>query len=179
MLKVKISKCGQSAGKVPFYYGYICGFTDGEGSFNISFKIRDDYTFGVKVTASFNISQKEKEILLFIQDIFQCGTIRHRGDGVYYFEVTNIDDLINIVIPFFDKYQLLTRKREVFKIFKEMVSLMKIGEHKTPEGILKIYDIREKIKVGRKRKYSKADVRRQIERRKILRDYTPNTKNKN
>lgn len=46
---------------------YITGFVDGEGSFNISFKIRNDYSHKVQVYPSFNISQKEKEILVWIQ----------------------------------------------------------------------------------------------------------------
>ena len=41
---------------------YIAGFTDGEGSFNVSIKKRLDYKESWKLTASFNISQKDRVI---------------------------------------------------------------------------------------------------------------------
>lgn len=37
---------------------YIVGFADGEGSFNLSWRKRDDYLIGWKVSPVFNISQK-------------------------------------------------------------------------------------------------------------------------
>ena len=72
---------------------YIVGFVDGEGSFNISFKVRTDYVYGIQVYPSFNISQKEKDILVWIRNQFDCGTIRNRNDGVYYYEVHNLKEL--------------------------------------------------------------------------------------
>jgi intein-encoded DNA endonuclease-like protein len=62
---------------------YIVGFVDGEGSFNISFIKRSDYKYNIKVSPSFNISQKDRKILEWIKNIFNCGTIRDRGDGVF------------------------------------------------------------------------------------------------
>ena len=59
---------------------YIVGFVDGEGSFNISFKIRKDYKHKVQIYPSFNISQKERRILEWIKHYLNCGTIRNRGD---------------------------------------------------------------------------------------------------
>lgn len=160
---MKILNCGKSAGKIPLKYGYyICGFTDGEGSFNISFKLRSDYHLGVKISASFNISQKEKSILLFIKDVFQCGTIRSRKDGIYYFEVTNIKDLHRIIIPFFNKFKLQTKKKYSFKVFSEIVNMMISNQHRTKEGMLRIYKLREKVKVGRKRKFTYQEVRNAI-----------------
>jgi hypothetical protein len=53
---------------------YIAGFTDGEGSFNISVKKRNDYKDQWKLTASFNISQKDRVILALIKNELGCGT---------------------------------------------------------------------------------------------------------
>lgn len=48
---------------------YIVGFADGEGSFNLSWRKRDDYLIGWKVSPVFNISQKEKTILSIIKNV--------------------------------------------------------------------------------------------------------------
>jgi intein-encoded DNA endonuclease-like protein len=55
---------------------YIAGFTDGEGSFNVSFRKREDYLLGWKITPVFNISQKEKSILALVKHHLECGTLR-------------------------------------------------------------------------------------------------------
>ena len=73
---------------------YIAGFTDGEGSFNVSFRKRDDFLIGWKITPVFNISQDEQAILIWIQKILNCGTIRFRKDGVWVFEVENKNALL-------------------------------------------------------------------------------------
>ena len=46
---------------------YLAGFADGEGSFNISFRKRSDYREPWKISACFNVSQKEKPILELCQ----------------------------------------------------------------------------------------------------------------
>jgi hypothetical protein len=139
---------------------YIVGFVDGEGSFNISFKIRKDYIHKIQVYPSFNISQKEKRILGWIHEILDCGTIRNRGDGVYYYEVHSLKDLVEKVIPFFQKYKLKTKKRKSFLVFTKIVMFIYLKKELSFEDIQKIYLLREQIRVGRKRKYSLIDLRR-------------------
>ena len=80
---------------------YISGFSDGEGSFNVSFRKRDDYLIGWKMSPVFNISQKEKSILALIKKHLGCGTIRFRKDNVWVFEVDNRKALIDKIITFF------------------------------------------------------------------------------
>jgi hypothetical protein len=137
---------------------YIVGFVDGEGSFNISFKIRKDYSCGIQVYPSFNISQKEESILIWIKRKFDCGNIRNRGDGVFYYEVHSLDDLKRVVIPFFKEYKLKTKNRIAFEVFSEIVFLLNSPKLRW-EDIKNIYYLREKIIVGRQRKYSLEDLR--------------------
>jgi len=137
---------------------YIVGFVDGEGSFNISFKIRKDYACGIQIYPSFNISQKEKDILIWIRNQFGCGTIRNRGDGVYYYEVHSREELREVIIPFFKKYKLKTKKILAFEIFSEIVLLLNSPRLKW-QDIEHVYHLREKVIVGRKRKYSLEDLR--------------------
>ena len=140
---------------------YIAGFVDGEGSFNVSLKKRNDYKNSWKITASFNISQNERFILSKIKDTLKCGTLRERKDGVIYYEVTNISSLYESIIPFFEKFGFISvKKQKNFKIFREIVQLMKNGEHLNKEGFEKIVLLREKLNegIGRKRKYTLQDI---------------------
>ncbi len=140
---------------------YIAGFTDGEGSFNISIKKRLDYKESWKLTLSFNISQKDRVILAWIKHILGCGTLRERKDGVVYYEVTNITSLYDVIVPFFRKFGFRSAyKKNNFRIFSEIVEIMHKNEHLTKEGFRKILELREKINpgIGRKRKYTLSNV---------------------
>src|SRR5215472_15992827 len=90
---------------------YLAGFADGEGSFNFSLRRRPDYRIPWKLSVSFNVSQKERDILELFKRHLNCGTLRPRPDGVWYFEVTNRRDIVDIIIPFFQRYRFLSRKK--------------------------------------------------------------------
>lgn len=140
---------------------YIAGFTDGEGSFNVSLKKRNDYIGEWKITASFNISQKDRIILSWIKKILGCGTLRERLDGVVYYEVTNVSSLVEKIIPFFVKFNFISSKKKTnFSIFKQIVEIMSKGEHLKKDGFEKILQLREILNEGkgRKRKYNLSDV---------------------
>ena len=140
---------------------FIAGFTDGEGSFNVSIKKRLDYKESWKLTASFNISQKDRVILAWIKHVLGCGTLRERKDGIVYYEVTNIASLHDVIIPFFKKFGFRSAyKKNNFRIFSEIVLMMYKNEHLTKEGFQKILELRENLNpgIGRKRKYTLKDV---------------------
>ncbi len=133
---------------------YIVGFTDGEGSFNVSFKREASYGIGWKVALSFNISQRDESVLKLIQQTFKCGTIRFRKDGVGYFEVRRLADLRNVIIPFFTNYPLKSKKVQDFKAFHKMVKMVSEKEHLSFEGMKKLLEIRGPTNGGGKRKFS-------------------------
>jgi hypothetical protein len=140
---------------------YIAGFVDGEGSFNLSIKKRKDYVDNWKITASFNVSQKDRVILAFLKKIIGCGKLRERKDGVVYYEVTSVNSLYENVIPFFERFRFLSaRKKMNFSIFREIVKRMHKGDHLKKSGLKEILELREKLNPGisRKRKYSIKDV---------------------
>ncbi len=140
---------------------YIAGFTDGEGSFNVSIKKRLDFKQSWKLSASFNISQKDRVILAWIKHVLGCGTLRSRKDGVVYYEVTNITSLYTEILPFFRKFGFRSAyKKHNFRVFSEIVTLMYEGQHHSPEGLRHILELRETLNpgIGRKRKYTLQDV---------------------
>ena len=138
---------------------YLAGFADGEGSFNISFRSRNDYRSPWKVSACFNISQKEKEILEVCRQHLNCGTLRSRPDGVWYYEVNMLKDLQQNVIPFFQKFPFLSQKKKKdFATFCAIVSLLKDGKHLFEAGVREILDLRRSMNNGGKRKFSEEQI---------------------
>ena len=165
-MAVKKFNCGQSAGKT---FGnniisqeignYLSGFSDGEGSFNISIINREkDYRHGWKISLCFNISQKDDTVPIIFRNTLKCGTIRYRRDGICYFEVRTIEDLIKIVAPFFIKFPLLSEKKKTFQIFCKALKLVNNKKHLTKDGMEQILKLRDLIVIGRKRKYSNKEI---------------------
>lgn len=155
---------------------FIVGFTEGEGSFNLSVIKRGDYAFKWQLNLSFNISQKEGVLLGLIKETLKCGAIRSRSDGVYAFEVRSIDDILEKIIPFFNRFTLFSKeKKETFMVFSEIAKMMKNGEHLRPEGLKEILKLRRLMnpKSTRKRKYDDEYILNSF--KKILRGHTPSS----
>jgi len=90
--------------------------------FNVSFRPRSDYSIPWKVSLCFNISQKDDVILSTFKRYLECGTMRQRKDGVWYYEVNNFEVICNNVIPFFDKFRFRSaKKKRDYAKFKELV----------------------------------------------------------
>lgn len=139
---------------------YFAGFTDGEGSFNVSLR-KKDYGAGWQISPSFNVLQKDKTILPLFKRWLGCGTLRTRSDGVIYYEVTNLESLKERVIPFFRKFTFFSSSKKTnFRIFRQIVEMMGSGEHLSEEGMKRILLLREELNTGhgRKRKYDINDV---------------------
>ena len=144
--------------KVPLHIGhYLAGFADGEGSFNVSLRKLDDRTLGWQVVTTFNVSQRDKTVLALYKRHLGCGRLQKRKDGVHYYVVSNPTSIEERVIPFFKRFPLLSSaKKKNLSIFKEIVSITAKNGHLTPEGLLRVVELREKLNEGRgrKRKYT-------------------------
>ena len=139
---------------------YLAGFADGEGSFNISTVNRNgDYQTGWKIVLTFNVSQRDHTVLWLFKETLDCGTLRDRGDGVGYYDIRKIDDIINVVIPFFERFSLKSvTKSKQFEVFRAVAYLMQNGEHLTANGLRKILTLRDTVHVKRKRKYTAEQI---------------------
>jgi LAGLIDADG endonuclease len=136
---------------------YLAGFTDGEGSFNVSFRRRADYAMPWKVSLCFNVSQRDQIVLNVFKEQLKCGTMRTRADGVWYYEVNTYTAIVENVIPFFDRFGFLSAKKQRdFAKFKQIARLIQEGRHLSREGIDEILAIRRDMNDGgaMRRKYS-------------------------
>jgi len=142
---------------------YLAGFVDGEGSFNVVFRPRDDYKQPWKISLCFNISQKDKVILALCKRYLGCGTLRGRPDGVWYFEVNNLEAITKKVIPFFNAFGFLSaKKKRDYSKFKAIAQLLHQNQHFTIEGIKQIIRIRRDMNDGGKRKYSEEEILKRL-----------------
>jgi hypothetical protein len=146
--------------RIPLEIGcYLAGFTDGEGSFNVSFRPRADYATPWKVSLCFNISQRDPTLLSLFKRHLGCGTMRQRQDGVWYYEVNNLTAIVENVVPFFERFHFLSaKKKRDFSKFKQLAALIAAGKHRSPQDIEAILAIRSDMNDGGKRKYADEDI---------------------
>ena len=69
---------------------------------------------------------------------------------VVQLQITTFSDVINIIIPFFDKYPVLGQKALDFLEFKNVSRLMLNRKHLTVEGFQQIIKIKEGMNLRRK-----------------------------
>ena len=113
---------------------YIAGLVQADGSFSavLSRKTRKDKEyFNLSLVFTLVQSQKYKEVILDIQK--EWGNIGHwyitKKDNSIRYQVTKQSDLLNVVIPFFMKYQLRSGKLLSFLHFKYIVETMATKAH--------------------------------------------------
>lgn len=147
--------------KIPPEWGnYLAGFTDGEGSFNVSLRKREDHLMKWQVVLTFNVSQKESYILSQIKKYLGCGRIQQRKDGLHMYVCSNPISIQERVIPFFRKFNLRSQlKKKNFSIFCQIAEKVFEKQHLTHSGLKEIIELREKLNEGkgRKRKYELGD----------------------
>jgi hypothetical protein len=140
---------------------YVTGFADGEGCFSVSFSKRNKMTTGIEIRPSFSISQNKRslEALKLIQAYFGCGGIRFSSyDQTYEYEVRSLSDLLNLVIPHFEKYPLQTSKRQDFEKFLWICQQIRQSKHLNKETLITIIDTAYLMNESGKRRYTKNEL---------------------
>jgi hypothetical protein len=91
---------------------YVTGFVDGEGSFVVLALKRAQYKTGWNLipVLTINLHSRDTALLQRIQTFFGgIGKITIiEKDNSAYFSVKSVKDIINVIIPHFEKYHLLT-----------------------------------------------------------------------
>ncbi len=145
---------------------YVTGLTDGEGCFCVSFNFRSKLNTNIEVRPSFSISLNQKDLPLLqkISKIFGCGAIRRSTrDRCYKYEVRNIDELSNVIIPHFKKFPLQGSKASDFEKFAKVCKMIKANLHRSKKFLPEIIEISCSINQG-KRKYQKEDLLKHMAR---------------
>jgi hypothetical protein len=130
---------------------YVTGFTDAEGNFTVGISKHATCKSGWNITTVFaiHVHQKDLALLKLIQSFFGVGNIVfNKTKGTVRFSVNSIKDIINVIIPHFMQYQLISQKRADFELFKLVAEMVYRKEHLTMEGLHKIVSIRASINNG-------------------------------
>ena len=157
--------------------GWVIGFVDGEGCFSIGFVRQQDrpgrigYRTGYQVSHEFAVTQgaSSAESLHGLRDFFDVGQVlantrydNHR-EHLYRYVVRRREDLLERIIPFFQRYPMRTSKQQNFEKFAACVERMSAGYHLTRDGLIEIARIAETMN----RRKPRTDLIR------ILRGHTP------
>ena len=140
---------------------YLSGYTDGEGSFCVSFSPRRKLRIGLEVRPSFSVSQNSdrSEVLNLFQQTFDCGTIRpDRSDKTFKFEIRGLNDLIEKVVPFFRRFPLKSSKNRDFELFAQICLLMNLEKQRKIAGMKKIIQLAVQMNTSGKRKYQAQEL---------------------
>jgi len=121
---------------------FVTGFTDAEGSFNVSVAKHASSTLGWRVQARFIIELHSKDLALLtrIQSFFQgIGTLTNsKTRDTVRFSVVDVNQINNVIIPHFKEYPLQSAKLIDFKFWEECVNLLINKKHLNIEGLNKI-----------------------------------------
>eukprot|EP01051_Picozoa_sp_SAG22_P000127 SAG22_NODE_2_length_61565_cov_858.782010_63_plen_127_part_00 len=91
-----------------------------------------------QIQIRFTVSQHKKSIniLYGMKRYFKCGRVQvnkvkesMKISPIYDYHVNNIDHLMGKIVPFFEKYPLLTEKRRDFLFFRKFVMRLSNKEH--------------------------------------------------
>lgn len=152
---------------------YVAGYVDGEGTFHVAVQKNPWVRSVWQLVPEFHVSQnpERRQVLDLIALRLGCGRIRenHCGsrDRSLVYVVRKRSDLLDKVIPFFERQPLLSTKQKDFLVFASIVRSMNQGEHLTEAGFQRLRRLALQMNGGGKY--------RRIHGHRILRDHTPNT----
>lgn len=140
--------------RVPLDPWFVSGLSEGEGCFCVSFALRAKLRTGLEVRPSFSLSLNEKdlELLRDLQTFFGCGSIREsKTDRTFKYEARSIADLLDFVIPHFERYPLRGARARSFGAFTDVCRMIEQGDHLRRDGLRGIIDTAYEMNLGKRR----------------------------
>jgi hypothetical protein len=109
---------------------WLCGFTDGEGSFVLRLH-RCQPPYRPSPGAGFQITLRsdDSKVLEHVQAFWRCGAIypvpaRGTMNSQVKFVINATRSLWRVVVPHFDRFPLLAKKRQDYAIWRQGVDLL-------------------------------------------------------
>ena len=140
--------------RVPLDPWFVSGLTEGEGCFCVSFALWSKLKMGLEVRPSFSLSLNERdlELLRDLQTFFGCGWIREsRTDRTFKYETRSVSDLLDQIIPHFERHPLRGSKAASFAAFTDVCRMIEQGDHLRREGLESIIAIAFEMNLGKRR----------------------------
>jgi len=126
------------------FYRYLVGLTDGDGTFNIYTSIINNK---INFTFKISLSKVNIKLLYYLKKELGVGqvilhNINKKDGNQATYRIRNKKDIINIILPIFDKYPLLTSKYYNYKKFKESIIISNNNDLTQIEKINNINNIK-------------------------------------
>jgi LAGLIDADG endonuclease len=144
---------------------FVTGLAEGEGCFCVSFAVRAKLRLGLEVRPSFALSlnQRDRDLLEDLQAFFGCGWIREsRSDRTFKYEARSTSELLESIVPHFERYPLRGAKALSFDGFARVCRMIEQGEHLARSGLQEIVAIAYEMNLG-KRRYTQAQLLRVLD----------------
>jgi hypothetical protein len=123
---------------------YIIGFVDGEGCFALSIRrdVRHERKskaayYSWKASFAINLRADDAKILELMKCSLGVGSVTYsKSNTTVRYQVSNLSELQNNIVPFFSKNQLVGKKKLDFELWKEAVKIL--FKYKTLRGELNL-----------------------------------------
>ena len=135
---------------------WIAGFVDGEGCFHVCISKHPELRFNHQILPELTVVQHKRDIdLLYeIRSVMNCGVVRRNHGERDCWRVRSLKNLADVIVPFFEKHKLRSKKAIEFQKFAKVVKMMVEKQHLTKEGFQKISKIAAEMN-----RCKRADVR--------------------
>lgn len=136
---------------------WIAGFTSGDGSFNI--KTTKTRLGKVQLRYAITLHIREKDVIIGFANYINALDKQIKQNNVKYvhftersvaIQIVNFSDIINFIIPFFDKYEIHGLKKWDFYDFKKVAQIMVRKDHLNEQGYNQILQIKKGMNLKRK-----------------------------
>lgn len=129
---------------------WLGGFVSAEGCFIISVT-KSKTKIGWAIWLVFQVTQhkRDEQLLRSFIKYFGCGNVYLRAGDACDYKVSKFSDIVNIVIPLFQKYRIEGTKGKDFKDLCKVAELIKQKKHLTKEGLEQIRIIKAGMNRGR------------------------------
>ena len=134
----------------PLNTWWVTGYTDAEWTFSIETSVAKTVKMGYTVRIKYQITvhYSDELILYRIKAFFNnVGKIIRLGNYVTY-RVENLLDVVNEIIPHFDKYPVQSTKAISFYLFKASAAIIKNKRHLDLNGYKEMLSYKAALKKG-------------------------------
>jgi len=149
---------------------WVAGFTSGDGSFNLTIKSPEAKKgYRVSLRFSINLNVRELDVIKGLVTFFNLHETKvskianvsaietnvidqhiYISEKSVTLQITKISDIVDTIIPFFEKYPILGVKSLDFADFQTVAKIVVAKEHLTPEGFKEILEIKSNMNQNRR-----------------------------
>ena len=105
---------------------------------------------GYQVLPELTVVQHKRDLQLLhqLRSTMGCGVVRKNHGDRFCWRVRDLKNMQEVIIPFFERYPLRSKKGIEFRRFAKVVAIMLKGEHLTDEGFQRIRAIASTMNRG-------------------------------